>query len=127
MNQDQIKNAKMDKNAKADGNNNPQNKQGILHQACPYHLKNYVAYCILHSELVCEECCDLSHHRDHNNQILLLKAAAQNYLIEIDQKQASLAGSRNHIQSCENFNLKNSLRKSIIEFFDSLHKQIDVL
>lgn len=66
---------------------NPNNKgknMEILHQACPYHLKNYVAYCILHNELVCEECCDLSHHRDHNNQILLLKAAAQNYLIEID-------------------------------------------
>ena len=43
---------------------------------CPYHGRSYVAYCSLHNELVCEECCDLSHHRDHNNQILLLKAAA---------------------------------------------------
>jgi hypothetical protein len=49
-------------------------------KSCPYHHKKYVAFCSLHSELVCEECCDLSHHRDHNNQILLLKAAAQNFM-----------------------------------------------
>ena len=53
---------------------------------CPYHLKQYVAFCIIHNELVCEECCDLSHHRDHNNQILLLKAAAQNFIQGIDRK-----------------------------------------
>ena len=35
---------------------------------------------VVENELVCEECCDLSHHRDHNNQILLLKAAAQNFI-----------------------------------------------
>jgi hypothetical protein len=49
-----------------------------------------VAFCSLHSELVCEECCDLSHHRDHNNQILLLKAAAQNFLQAIDQRTSQL-------------------------------------
>lgn len=55
-------------------------------QVCPYHLKQYVAFCIIHNELVCEECCDLSHHRDHNNQILLLKAAAQNFIQNVDKK-----------------------------------------
>jgi hypothetical protein len=53
---------------------------------CPYHLKHYVAFCGIHNELVCEECCDLSHHRDHNNQILLLKAAAQNFIQNVDKK-----------------------------------------
>lgn len=57
---------------------------------CPYHHKRFVAFCSLHSELVCEECCDLSHHRDHNNQILLLKAAAQNFLQAIDQRTSQL-------------------------------------
>ena len=47
-------------------------------------MKNYVAYCEMHKELVCEECCDLSHHKDHNNKILLLKAATQNYLGDVD-------------------------------------------
>jgi hypothetical protein len=56
------------------------NGQGKQSSVCPYHLKNYVAFCSIHNELVCEECCDLSHHRDHNNQILLLKAAAQNFI-----------------------------------------------
>ena len=31
------------------------------------------------------------------------------------------------IAQCEKFNLKNQLRKSIIDFFDSLHEQLDVL
>ena len=51
---------------------------------CPYHYKNYVAYCMLHKELMCEECCDLAHHKDHNTQILLLKAAAQSFLKDVD-------------------------------------------
>ena len=86
---------------------------------CPYHGRNYVAYCSLHNELVCEECCDLSHHRDHNNQILLLKAAAQNFLQDIDERTTNLIASRQQILQCEKFNLKNQLRKSIINFFDS--------
>ena len=53
---------------------------------CPYHYKNYVAYCMLHKELMCEECCDLTHHKDHNTQILLLKAAAQSFLKDVDGK-----------------------------------------
>mmetsp|Transcript_5057 Transcript_5057/g.7629 ORF Transcript_5057/g.7629 Transcript_5057/m.7629 type:complete len:92 (+) Transcript_5057:618-893(+) len=55
------------------------NKQSS-HTMCQFHSKPHVAFCIIHNELVCEECCDLSHHRDHNNQILLLKAAAQNFI-----------------------------------------------
>jgi hypothetical protein len=53
-------------------------------EGCQYHHKKFVAFCQYHCELVCEECCDLTHHRDHNNQILLLKAAAQNFLQTID-------------------------------------------
>lgn len=94
---------------------------------CPYHGRNYVAYCQLHNELVCEECCDLSHHRDHNNQILLLKAAAQNFLQDIDERTSNLLQSRQQIAQCEKFNLKNQLRKSIINFFDSLHEQLEQL
>jgi hypothetical protein len=52
--------------------------------SCPYHQKGFVAYCMMHKELMCEECCDLSHHKDHNNQILLLKAAAQSFLKDVD-------------------------------------------
>jgi hypothetical protein len=40
----------------------------------------------MHKELVCEDCCDLSHHKDHNNQIAFLKAAASNFISEIDYK-----------------------------------------
>ena len=61
---------------------------------CPYHHKKYVAFCSLHSELICEECCDLSHHRDHNNKILLLKAAAQNFIQVIDQRVSGLLKAR---------------------------------
>ena len=86
-----------------------------------------MAYCSLHNELVCEECCDLSHHRDHNNQILLLKAAAQNFLQDIDERTSNLMQSRQLIAQCEKFNLKNQLRKSIIDFFDSLHEQLEIL
>jgi hypothetical protein len=81
----------------------------------------------MHNELVCEECCDLSHHRDHNNQILLLKAAAQNFLQDIDERTSSLLNCRQQIATCEKFNLKNQLRKSIIDFFDSLREQLDLL
>ena len=35
--------------------------------------------------------------------------------------------SRVQIAQCEKFNLKNQLRKSIIDFFDSLHEQLEVL
>ena len=35
---------------------------------------------------MCEECCDLTHHKDHNTQILLLKAAAQSFLKDVDGK-----------------------------------------
>ena len=31
------------------------------------------------------------------------------------------------IAQCEKFNLKNQLRKSIIDFFDSLHEQLEIL
>jgi len=43
------------------------NAVSVLPQICPYHMKNFVAYCMMHKELMCEECCDLSHHKDHNN------------------------------------------------------------
>jgi hypothetical protein len=33
---------------------------------------------------MCEECCDLAHYKDHNTQILLLKAAAQSFLKDVD-------------------------------------------
>lgn len=39
---------------------------------------------MVHKELICDECCDLSNHKDHNNQILLLRAAASNFLSEVD-------------------------------------------
>jgi hypothetical protein len=41
---------------------------------------------MMHKELMCEECCDLSHHKDHNTQILLLKAAAQSFLKDVDAR-----------------------------------------
>jgi len=31
------------------------NGQGKQSSVCPYHLKNYVAFCSIHNELVCEE------------------------------------------------------------------------
>ncbi len=94
---------------------------------CTYHLKNYVAYCVMHKELVCEECCDLSHHKDHNNQILLLKAASSNFLSDIDMKLTQLASNRNYLHKCKDFNMRNSIRKLIIEFFDGLKQQLEGL
>ena len=69
----------------------------------------------------------MSHHKDHNNQILLLKAAASNFLQDIDERTTNLIQSRVQIAQCEKFNLKNQLRKSIIDFFDSMHEQIEAL
>lgn len=74
---------------------------------------------------MCEECCDLSHHKDHNNQILLLKAAAQNFLSEVDFQLGKVVEQRVSIQKCEGFNLKNTIRKQIIDFFDTLKKQLE--
>ncbi len=75
---------------------------------------------MMHKELMCEECCDLSHHKDHNNQILLLKAAAQNFLIDVDYQLTQLLSQRLAIAKCEDFNLKNQIRRQIIDFFDTI-------
>ena len=99
----------------------------VSHQVCPYHLKPYVAFCVIHNELVCEECCDLSHHRDHNNQILLLKAAAQNFIQSVDKKLDTLVQNRSQIANCEKFNLRHSIRGTINDFFDDLRNHIDEL
>lgn len=81
----------------------------------------------MHKELVCEECCDLSHHKDHNNQILLLKAAAQNFLADIDYWIGLILQNRPILTRFKDFNLRNQIRKSIIEFFDNLRLQIEIL
>jgi len=94
---------------------------------CQYHGKPYVAFCIIHNELVCEECCDLSHHRDHNNQILLLKAAAQNFIQNVDKKLDHMIQNRSLIANCEKFNLRYSIRNTINDFFDEMRAHIDEL
>lgn len=86
-----------------------------------------MAFCIIHKELVCEECCDLSHHRDHNNQILLLKAAAQNFILTVDKKMDALVENRVKIGNCENFNLRTSIRATILDFFEEMRLQLDEL
>ncbi len=54
------------------------NAQKGVNDACEYHAKPLLAYCVVHEELVCEDCTDSEFHKTHNDQILLLKAAAQN-------------------------------------------------
>lgn len=90
-------------------------------------MKPFVAFCIIHNELVCEECCDLSHHRDHNNQILLLKAAAQNFIQNVDKKLDQMTNNRLMIANCEKFNLRHSIRWTINDFFDEMRSHIDEL
>jgi hypothetical protein len=94
---------------------------------CQYHMKPYVAFCCIHNELVCEDCCDLSHHRDHNNQILLLKAAAQNFIQNVDKKLDHMIQNRSLIANCEKFNLRYSIRNTINDFFDEMRAHIDEL
>lgn len=72
---------------------------------------------MLHKELMCEECCDLSHHRDHNNQILLLKAAAQNFLADVDYHLQALLEQRATVSQCEGFHFKSQVRRQILDFF----------
>jgi len=38
-----------------------------LDDICEYHGRNLVAYCVVHEELVCEECTDSEFHKDHND------------------------------------------------------------
>jgi len=66
---------------------------------------------LLHKELVCEECCDLSHHKDHNNQILLLKAAASNFLGGVEQQLDSLVKNRQTLTQFKDFNIKKQIRQ----------------
>jgi len=56
---------------------------------------------MMHKELMCEECCDLSHHKDHNTQILLLKAAAQSFLKDVDARLTDvLSAQRTPLVKC---------------------------
>ena len=57
-------------------NNSTANAAKNINDACEYHAKPLVAYCVVHEELVCEDCTDSEFHQNHNDQILLLKAAA---------------------------------------------------
>lgn len=50
---------------------------------CELHKMPYVAFCAVHQELVCEDCTDSDKHIDHNDKILLLKAAAQDIINKI--------------------------------------------
>jgi len=77
---------------------------------------------MMHKELMCEECCDLSHHKDHNNQILLLKAAAQNFLGDVDYQLSQLLLQKVNVQKCEGFNIKCEIRKQIMDFFSDIKK-----
>jgi hypothetical protein len=80
----------------------------------------------MHKELMCEECCDLSHHKDHNTQILLLKAAAQSFLKDVDFRLSEvLQGQKVPLARCQDFNLRTQIRRQLIDFFDGLKKQID--
>jgi hypothetical protein len=89
-------------------------------------MKSFVAYCMMHKELMCEECCDLSHHKDHNNQILLLKAAAQSFLKDVDFRLSEvLSAQKLSLMKCQDFNLRAEIRKQLIGFFDSLKLQIE--
>ena len=65
------------------------NKNLLNILVCPVS-KGKLVYDEENNELVCEECCDLSHHRDHQNQILLLKAAASNFIVDVDKKLDNL-------------------------------------
>ena len=98
-----------------------------IESLCEYHNKPLVAFCIIHNELVCEDCTESSYHRDHNNQILLLKAAAQNIIFKIEERLSEIYKNKNFLLSCCSFKLKKNLRSSIIKFFDYLREQISVL
>lgn len=77
---------------------------------------------------MCEECCDLSHHKDHNNQILLLKAAAQSFLKDVDSKLNDVLQSQKvQLMKCQDFNLRTEIRKQLIGFFDGLKSQIETM
>jgi hypothetical protein len=83
---------------------------------------------MMHKELMCEECCDLAHHKDHNTQILLLKAAAQSFLKDVDQRLNDVLQSQKvSLMKCSDFNLRTEIRKQLIGFFDGLKLQIESL
>lgn len=77
---------------------------------------------------MCEECCDLAHHKDHNTQILLLKAAAQSFLKDVDLRLNEVMQSQKvSLMKCSDFNLRTEIRKQLIGFFDGLKSQIEQL
>lgn len=79
------------------------NAQKNLNDVCEYHGKNLVAYCVVHEELVCEECTDSEYHKDHNDQILLLKAAAQNIVTKISNMTNDIFNSNEFLKTCSDF------------------------
>lgn len=59
-----------------DSHGDPVNEEETKEELCEYHKQPVVAFCTLHSEMVCEECTDFERHSGHTDQFLFLKAAA---------------------------------------------------
>ena len=95
-----------------------------LSELCEVHKLPYVAYCAIHQELVCEDCTDSDKHIDHNDKILLLKAAAQDIINKVTNVTNDLLQNDEFLNMCSNFKLKSNFRKMIMEFFEYLHEKL---
>ena len=56
-----------------------------------------------------------------------MKAAAQNFIQGIDKKLDQLVINRASIANCEQFNLRQTVRSTINDFFDELRHHLDDL
>lgn len=95
-----------------------------LSEICDIHKMPYVAFCAVHQELVCEDCTDSEKHIEHNDKILLLKAAALDIINKISIMTKQLSNNDKVLSTCLDFKLKQSFRKMISEFFEYLHEKL---
>ncbi|CAI2364240.1 unnamed protein product [Moneuplotes crassus] len=88
-----------------------------LNDVCELHQMNYVGFCAVHQELVCEDCTDSEKHIHHSNKILLLKAAARDIVSKI-------SNMTNELFESNDFKIRTNFRAMIMDFFEFLHEKL---
>ena len=88
------------------------------------HKLPYVAFWAVHEELVCEDWTDSTKHVDHNDKILLLKAAAQDVINKISIMINQMLKNDEFLSECTNLKLKKSFRDMISQFFETIHEKL---
>ena len=93
-------------------------------ELCEVHKLPFVAFWAVHEELVCEDWTESTKHVDHNDKILLLKAAAQDIINKISNMINQMLKNDEFLNEWSNLKLKKSFRDMISQFFESIHEKL---